>query len=107
MFPYMKFTIIRESPELSSYELRAKNRAMCLHFEVGADEKYLPVSLASMVSKYLRELLIGCINRFFVDFSPNLKPTAGYWTDGLRFIKDLKTSLPHIRINQNQLIRCR
>jgi ribonuclease HII len=107
MFPYMELTIIRESPEVSIYELRAKKGAMRLHFEVGADEKYLPVSLASMVSKYLRELLIGCINRFFADFSPNLKPTAGYWTDGLRFIKDLKTSLPHIRINRNQLIRCR
>jgi len=67
----------------------------------------LPVSLGSMVSKYLRELMIGCINRYFAGFNPALKPTAGYWTDGLRFIEDLKTSLPHIRINQNQLIRCR
>ncbi len=107
MFPDMKLRIIRESPEVSSYELQANNGAMRLHFKVGADDKYLPVSLASMVSKYLRELLIGCINRYFADFSPDLKPTAGYWTDGLRFIEDLKTSLPHIRVNQNQLIRCR
>ncbi len=107
MFPDMKLRIICENPEVSSYELQAHDGAMRLHFKVGADEKYLPVSLASMISKYLRELLIGCINRYFSDFSPNLKPTAGYWTDGLRFIEDLKTSLPHIRVNQNQLIRCR
>ena len=107
MFPEMKLRIIHESPAVSSYELQTNKGAMHVHFKVGADGQYLPVSLASMVSKYLRELLVGCINRYFAGFNPALKPTAGYWTDGQRFIEELKTSLPHIRINQNQLIRCR
>jgi hypothetical protein len=60
-----------------------------------------------MVSKYLRELLIGSINRYFAGFSDELKPTAGYWKDGLRFIEDLKISLPHVQFDSDQLIRSR
>jgi len=107
MFPDMSLSIICESPVVSSYDLKTDNGAMRVHFVVSADQQYLPVSLASMVSKYLREVLIGCINRYFTGFSPDIKPTAGYWEDGLRFIEDLKTNLPHIRFSQNQLIRCR
>lgn len=107
MFPDMSLRIVRESPEISSYEMQANRGSIRVHFVVGADGKYLPVSLASMVSKYLREVLIGCINRYFTGFSPDIRPTAGYWEDGLRFIEDLKTNLPHIQFSQNQLIRCR
>jgi ribonuclease HII len=107
MFGDMKLKILRESPATSSYELQADGRAMRIHFVVGADGRYLPVSLASMVSKYLRELLVGNINRYFIGLSADLKPTAGYWKDGLRFIQDVKTSLPGVQFNSNQLIRSR
>jgi hypothetical protein len=36
-----------------------------------------------------------------------LKPTAGYWKDGQRFIADIKTLIPHAEYDHNQLIRCR
>lgn len=107
MFPDMSLSIIHESPVVSSYDLQTNGRAMRVHFVVGADRKYLPVSLASMVSKYFREVLIGCMNRYFTGFDMNIKPTAGYWEDGLRFVEDLKTKLPHISFSRNQLIRCR
>ena len=107
MFGDMELKIIRESPATSSYELRADGKAMRLHFVVGADGRFLPVSLASMTSKYLRELLIGNINRYFNGFGANLKPTAGYWKDGLRFIEDIKTNLPEVRFDSQQLIRSR
>jgi ribonuclease HII len=107
MFPNMELTILKESPSISSYELKADGRIMRLHFAVGADSKYMPVSLASMVSKYLRELLIKNMNQYFISYNPNLKPTAGYWKDGLRFINDLKTTIPHVQYDSNQLIRCR
>ena len=107
MFSDMELRILRESPASSSYELQADGKGMRLHFVVGADERFLPVSLASMVSKYLRELLISHINRYFAGFSTDLRPTAGYWKDGLRFIEEIKTNLPHVRFDSNQLIRCR
>jgi ribonuclease HII len=107
MFGDMELRILRESPAFSSYELHADGRRMRLHFVVGADKQFLPVSLASMVSKYLRELLIGNINRYFAGFSAELRPTAGYWKDGLRFIEEIKTNLPHVQFNSEQLIRSR
>jgi len=107
MFPGTELTILRESPALSSYELRSGPKRVRLHFAVGADDRFLPVALASMLSKYLRELMVGSINRYFAGFGADLKPTAGYWKDGLRFVEDLKTNLPHVSIDDNQLIRCR
>ncbi|MFA5251424.1 MAG: hypothetical protein WC454_02415 [Phycisphaerae bacterium] len=106
MFPDMELTIIKEDQTTSSYELKAKDRQMRLHFVVGADRRFLPVSLASMVSKYIRELLIDNMNSFFTELVPDLKPTAGYWKDGLRFIEDLK-KIPHVTFDNNQLVRCR
>ncbi|MBN2592352.1 MAG: hypothetical protein JXA81_02510, partial [Sedimentisphaerales bacterium] len=53
MFSDMELKILRESPATSSYELQAGGKAMRVHFVVGADGRFLPVSLASMVSKYL------------------------------------------------------
>ncbi len=107
MFGDMELKIIRETPSSSSYELRESKRTMRLHFVVGADDRFLPVSLASMVSKYLRELLVRNINRYFAGHCAELKPTAGYWKDGLRFIDDLKTNIPHLAYDRNQLIRIR
>jgi len=107
MFPGMELKILHESPKTSSYELKADGKQMRLHFVIGADEQFLPVSLASMVSKYLRELLVDNINRYFVGFHADLRPTAGYWKDGLRFIQDLKANIPHVQFDSNQLIRCR
>jgi ribonuclease HII len=107
MFSDMELKILRESPTTSSYELQANGKVMRLHFVVGADDRFLPVSLASMVSKYLRELLVGNINRYFAGLSSGLKPTAGYWKDGLRFIEDIRTNLPDVQFDSNQLIRSR
>jgi len=107
MFGDMELKILRETPATSSYELKAGGKGMRLHFVVGADDRFLPVSLASMTSKYLRELLIGNINRYFNGFGADLKPTAGYWKDGLRFIEDIKTNLPGVRFDSEQLIRSR
>jgi ribonuclease HII len=107
MFGDMELKILCESPADSSYEMRAGDKNMRLHFVVGADGRFLPVSLASMVSKYLRELLIDNMNRYFAGFHSNLRPTAGYWKDGLRFIEDLKTNIPHLQVDMDKLVRCR
>lgn len=107
MFPDMELKILKETSANSSYELQADGKQMRLHFAVGADERFLPTSLASMVSKYLRELLVYNMNRYFAGFHSDLRPTAGYWKDGLRFIEDLKTNIPHVQYDSNQLIRCR
>ena len=107
MFEGLELVILKETGNLSSYELKDKGRTMRLHFVVAADRKFLPVSLASMVSKYLRELMIDNLNGYFRFFNSAIKPTAGYWKDGTRFIEDLKILIPHITYDANQLIRSR
>ncbi len=106
-FPGMDLRIVQEGDRTSIYELRTGHRTVRLSFEVEADDLYLPVALASMVSKYVRELLMECMNEYFVGMSAELKPTAGYWKDGQRFVEDLRRHLPHVAIDSHKLIRCR
>jgi ribonuclease HII len=108
MFGDLSLRVIHEDQNRSSYELTKKNdRRIRVHFVVGADSRYLPVALASMACKYLREVLVDNINLYFTGFNAELKPTAGYWKDGLRFIEDIKTHIPQVKFDTNQLIRCR
>ena len=67
----------------------------------------MPVSLSSMLSKFLRETLMGSLNRYFAGHCESLKPTAGYWKDGLRFIGDLEKYLPGLEYDREMLIRSR
>jgi hypothetical protein len=69
-----------ESLDLSRY--RVGNAE--IRFETKS-ERHLPVALASMVSKYLRELSMILFNRFWIDRQPGLQRTAGYPGDSLRF----------------------
>jgi hypothetical protein len=52
---------------------------------VAKGENFLPAALASMTSKYLRELAMRAFNQFWCTRVPNLKPTAGYPLDAVRF----------------------
>jgi ribonuclease HII len=107
MFPELELQVLREDSSDSSYELRDKDKMMRLHFVVGADERFLPVALASMVCKYVRELLNEQMNNYFLSFNPALRPTAGYWKDGLRFVEDIKKHIPNLSYDRHQLIRSR
>ncbi len=55
-----------------------------IHFTVGGDT-FPPTALASMVAKYLRERLMESFNLFWQQHLPDLKPTAGYPVDAVRF----------------------
>ncbi len=107
MFPGSELRILREGESVSSYEMSRGQRRLRVHFVVRADNRCLPVSLASMVSKYLRELLVANLNAYFVSFCGDLKPTAGYWQDGRRFIGEVRAKLPDIKCDDHQFIRSR
>lgn len=107
MFPEMDLSVLKTEPKVSSYELTCSQGTMRLHFVTGADEKYLPVSLASMTSKLIREILVANINVYFSKLCATLKPTAGYWTDGQRYIGELSSLLPASAVPKNLLVRIR
>lgn len=107
MFGEMELKILKEEENVSSYQLSTSYKSIKMDFIVKADADFLPACLASMTSKYLREQLMISFNSYFTEKCSQLKPTAGYWTDGKRFLNDLKIIAPHIQFNPAQLIRCR
>jgi hypothetical protein len=53
-----------------------------------AESHHMPVALASMSAKLVRETLMGRFNRYWNARLPELKPTAGYRQDGWRWLND-------------------
>ncbi|MFQ5496105.1 MAG: hypothetical protein ACE5EX_12075, partial [Phycisphaerae bacterium] len=76
-------------------------------FTQSGEAHQMPVALASMLSKYLREVLMACFNAYWADRVPGVKATAGYYQDGLRFLKDIQPHLRRLGIERDQLARQR
>ncbi len=90
MYPDSQMKILKESDTTSSYQMAAGTKSMKIHFLAKGDQRQLPIALASMASKYLRELYMETLNNYFIGLWPDLKPTAGYYQDGKRFLADLE-----------------
>ena len=87
---YLK--ILKESEATSSYALTGDGHIMKIHFLAKGDDRQLPIALASMTSKYVRELFMEILNDHFAKHCPDIAPTAGYYKDGMRFLDDLKNA---------------
>ncbi len=75
-----------------------------IHFEAKA-ERHFPVALASMVSKYVRELAMELFNRFWQTHLPTLKPTHGYPNDARRFRQEVAEIQARLEIPDDMLWR--
>lgn len=64
-----------------------------VQFRPEAEDAHLPVALASMTAKYVRELAMARFNRYWCGRMPELKPTAGYVQDARRWLEDLENVL--------------
>jgi hypothetical protein len=95
----------QEGMARSSYEVLGLGREVQLTFQPRADGEYLCVALASMVSKYLRELLMLEFNQFWQEHVPGLKPTAGYPGDAGRFLTAIRPPAAKLGIPENALWR--
>jgi len=106
---------IRESEGVSEYSLGARSvpgsghrqRGMRIVFAEKAEDQWFPVALASCFAKYARELVMGAFNEFFSELQPGLKPTAGYTTDGRRWLEDARSAVARARIPERVLVRQR
>ena len=70
-------------------------------------EELLPVALSSMVSKYLREVLMHQFNEFWATHVPGLKPTQGYPVDAKRFRDDIAEAIRVLQLSEVQFWRNR
>lgn len=94
-FPGVDVRCTHESDEQSRYEIRGvvdgQERHMHVLYLVESERQHLPVALASMAAKLVRETLMTRFNRYWCARMPELKPTAGYRNDAWRWLEDAKS----------------
>jgi hypothetical protein len=105
-FPDTLIEVHGEATQRSVYRFGPADRRVECCFHARA-EAMLPVALASMVSKYLRELAMRAWNAFWLERVPGLRPTAGYPADARRFKKDIATAQAQLGLDDGLLWRCR
>lgn len=98
--------VVAENDRCSAYRMNG-TRERRWSFEVEADSRHFTVALASMVSKYLREVLMGQFNRFWQSHVPGLEPTAGYPGDAARFFDAIGPAMAKLGMEKRLIWRQR
>lgn len=97
-----------EQRDCSHYRMQVDGRRVELGFVMGGDRLDPRISWGSILAKYLRELVLRALNRYFAERIPDLRPTAGYPEDAARFIKDVEAALgPDGGLERAAWIRCK
>jgi len=105
MFEGASIKVVAESPDLSRYVVSTPARTAEVQFRTKGETACLPVAAASMVSKYVRELFMELLNAYWAGRVEGLKPTAGYYVDGRRFLKDIAAAAEGV--DRSLLVRSR
>jgi ribonuclease HII len=99
--------VISEIDGRAEYRLHRGQNIVRIIFTEKAEMQALPVAAASMLSKYLRESLMHRFNHFWKTHLPNLAPTAGYYNDGERFLRDIASKQQELGIKHEEIARSR
>jgi ribonuclease HII len=105
--PEAAIETLREEPEVSAYRLRRGDDAIAVTFAERGEDRAFPTALASCFAKYLRELMVECLNRWFQARVPGLRATAGYYVDGHRFLDDVAPHVQALALPRERLVRVR
>jgi hypothetical protein len=103
LWPRRPVRVLREGRGVSSYEAGP----LRVRFEVGADASSPAAGLASMAAKLLREVHVAALNRRLLREAPGVRPTAGYWTDGRRFLRETAEARRRLGVDEALLVRSR
>lgn len=106
-FEHRRLRIIEESSDSSAYELTSDAAPWRIRFQQAGETAQLPVALASILSKYLRELFMAAFNEYWRRQVDGLRPTAGYYEDGLRFLREIEPHLGRLGVRRELLVRAR
>ncbi len=109
LFPAAEVRVLGEGRERSEYLVREPRGARRMHltFAEGAEARWLPVALASCLAKYTREVCMRAFNAYFAALQPGLRPTAGYTTDGRRWLAEAAPALARAGLEPEGLLRAR
>lgn len=104
-FDQRTLKVVAEGHEYSEYELVDAQNRWQVSFAMEGEDRHLPTALASVISKYLREALMTCVNNYWRTHIPDLAPTAGYYNDGQRFIRAIEPHAQRLGIARNIFVR--
>ena len=105
-FPEALIEVGEEGRQQSCYRWGPTDGRVEVRFQTKG-EAFLPTALASMASKYLRELAMQAFNAFWQLHVPGLKPTAGYPVDARRFRHEIAAEQQRLGIDDRSLWRQR
>ena len=105
-FPGEFIQTVQQSRTSSVYRLTYSGRHLEFRF-LTKGESHLPIALASMLSKYRRELAMVQFNAFWQSYVPDLQPTAGYPVDAKRFKQQIADVQKKLGITDESLWRKR
>jgi hypothetical protein len=105
VFPGALPRVVMETAAQSVYGVEWAGCRARVAFKVSADAENLPVALASMAAKLTRELCMERLNAFFARHLPELRPTAGYYTDAMRFLGETQTLRKKLGISDQVFVR--
>lgn len=97
-------TPIQEGHDASEYRFQRGKQGLQIGF-YRKGESFLPVALASMVAKYVREVAMVAFNSFWRQHLPHLKPTAGYPVDAKRFASEVGKVRQSLKIDEREFWR--
>jgi ribonuclease HII len=102
-WPQAMVLIDSEGTRISSYQVVGSPMQHRVRFCVDGEGQSILTALASCIAKYLRELHMLLLNRYFCAGQPALQPTAGYVQDGRRWLRDIGPSA--LARHRNLLVR--
>jgi len=106
-FPESELFVLAESAERSAYRLNGRSRYVRIEFRPEGESRHFATALASIYSKYVRELFMRIFNAYWCGHDGNLKPTAGYYSDAQRWLVDARPLIERLGINRELLVRTR
>ncbi len=104
-FDGARVDVLEESPERSSYRLHRPHGPWMIRFVMKGESHQLPIALASIYSKYIRELFMICFNRYWSARVSDLRPTAGYYVDARRFMEEIRVAIDEHQVDRSTLVR--
>jgi ribonuclease HII len=103
--PDYSLQVLDESPTRSTYKLTHGRRVCQISFAVEGESQSFATALASVYSKYVRELYMHSFNSFWARHVEGIRPTAGYYGDAERWLREAEPAIKRLSIEPAVLVR--
>ena len=103
--PGARVRTLREGKGGCEYWVVSGPRRMRLRIVERAERASFCVAVASCLAKYAREVCMAAFNDYFAQFQADLRPTAGYVTDGRRWLEEASVAFATCKVAAGLLIR--